>query len=843
MATEKKKTTTKTRSPVKASSSKGSRTKKREKADISFYRGLWAAFYLFLAFLACLSVFSVGGFLIKGYDWLFRTLVGYGSAILPFVFMSAGLMLLLKRKKGKARFKVGALLILPVVVGAIKQVTARACDWKDFGKLGATGRELASGGFIGGFFADLFNSALSRVGALILLYLLVVAALAVAFSELIIKAADALRNIRPEREEDPVVPTPRQHVMTTTPAENKRRSIDVYVEDNVDNKKPAQKSGKSFLDMSDINFGGDKPAEKTDPATKFDPTAPRTPKFETVDAVFTAPVKTDADKTSEKTGPEIVIDDPFAPKAQKQETKKTAEETKKDAEELKKTNAAVAKQIEAALGGEQEVKYMYPPISLLNEGSGARKGSAESIKNCGERLMDTLQSFGVEATLVDVTAGPTVTRFEIQLQRGVKVSKVENLSVEIALALGAQGVRISTIPDKNAIGIEIPNEVAETVALRDIIGSQAFRDSSSKLSFAVGKDIGGACVIGDIAKMPHMLIAGTTGSGKSVCINSMIISLLYKATPEEVRLIMVDPKMIELKVYNGIPHLLIPVVTDPKKAAGALNWAVGEMMKRYQLFSEAGTRDIKSYNAEMKKREGGQTLPQIVIVIDELSDLMTVARNEVEEAIIRIAQMARAAGMHLIVATQRPSADVITGLIKANVPSRVAFAVASAIESRIILDQQGAEKLVGRGDMLYSPLGGGKPRRLQGCYVSDGEIEKVVEFIKNNGGKADYSDEIMKHIENHGNKEAAAAAGAAGAVDSADDEMLDAAIDVVMESGQASTSMLQRRLKLGYARAARIMDMMEEKGIIGEYEGSKPRQILITRDQWNEMKLRKKENE
>ncbi len=834
MATEKKKTTTKTKSPVKASSSKGSRTKKREKADIAFYRGLWAALYLFLAFLACLSACSVGGFLIKGYDWLFRTLVGYGSAILPFVFMSAGLILLIKRKKGKARFKVAALLVLPVVVGAIRQVTLRACDWKEFGNLGATGRELASGGFIGGFFADLLNSALSRVGALILLYLLIVAALAVAFSELIIRAIDTVRNMRPEREDDPIPARPAER--TPAVAVTKRRSIDVYEEDP--EKKPAQKSGKSFLDMSDITRSSDKTGDKS--AERYDPTAPRTPRFETVDAVFTAPAKTEEEKT-----PEVSFkpEEPVKPAEPVIPVKTLKQDAKKTAEEVKKQNDAVAKQIEAALGGDAEVKYMYPPISLLNEGTGARKGSAEAIKSCGERLMDTLQSFGVEATLVDVTAGPTVTRFEIQLQRGVKVSKVENLSVEIALALGAQGVRISTIPDKNAIGIEIPNEVSETVAIRDIVGSQAFRDSSSKLSFAVGKDIGGDCVIGDIAKMPHMLIAGTTGSGKSVCINSILISLLYKATPEEVRLIMVDPKMIELKVYNGIPHLLIPVVTDPKKAAGALNWAVGEMMKRYQLFSEAGTRDLRSYNAEMKKREGGQTLPQVVIVIDELSDLMTVAKNEVEEAIIRIAQMARAAGMHLIVATQRPSADVITGLIKANVPSRVAFAVSSQIESRIILDQQGAEKLIGRGDMLYSPLGGGKPRRVQGCFVSDSEVEKVVEFIKNNGGTADYNDEIIKHIENHGNKEAAAAAGAAGAVDSGDDEMLDAAIDVVMESGQASTSMLQRRLKLGYARAARIMDMMEEKGIIGEYEGSKPRQILITRDQWNEMKLRKKENE
>ena len=358
----------------------------------------------------------------------------------------------------------------------------------------------------------------------------------------------------------------------------------------------------------------------------------------------------------------------------------------------------------------------------------------------------------------------------------------------------------------------------------------------------MGKDIAGNCIVGNIAKLPHLLIAGTTGSGKSVCTNSLIISLLYKATPEEVRLIMVDPKMVELGIYNGIPHLLIPVVTDPKKAAGALQWAVTEMMKRYRAFSEVGVRDLASYNAHAAKTEGMEKMPQIVVVIDELADLMLVAAKEVEESICRVAQMGRAAGMHLIIATQRPSADVITGLMKANIPSRIAFAVASSLESRIILDTTGAEKLVGRGDMLYFPLGSGKPTRVQGCLISDQEVAAVVDFVKQNSGDASYDDQVMQEIEQHAAEKEKGAKGVGGSapeeVGEEFDELIDAAAEVILETGQASVSMLQRRLKLGYARAARLVDQLEEKGIVGPFEGSKPRQLLITKEQWQEMKYR-----
>ena len=438
-----------------------------------------------------------------------------------------------------------------------------------------------------------------------------------------------------------------------------------------------------------------------------------------------------------------------------------------------------------------------------------------------------------------MTRGPTVTRYDFELEQGIKLSKITNLSDDIALALGVSSVRIAPIPNRiSTVGIEVPNRQNSAVYLRDIIDTPKFRNAKSTLTVALGKDISGEGILGNISKLPHLLIAGTTGSGKSVCMNSLIISLLYKSRPEELKLIMIDPKMVELGIYNGIPQLYIPVVTDPKKAAGALQWAVVEMLKRYRLFSEIGVRDLDSYN-EHKKSEGEDILPRVVIVIDELADLMMAASKDVEESICRVAQMGRAAGMHLIIATQRPSADVITGLMKANIPSRIAFAVSSGLESRIILDQQGAEKLVGNGDMLFSPIGTRKPVRIQGAFVSDEEREEIINFIKQEG-TAEYSDEIMATIEKAAeDKNPDNGKNSGGASDSASDydELLPQAVDVIFDTNQASVSMLQRRLKLGYARAARIVDQMEELGIVGPFEGSKPRQVLITKEQWQEMQM------
>ena len=499
----------------------------------------------------------------------------------------------------------------------------------------------------------------------------------------------------------------------------------------------------------------------------------------------------------------------------------------------------VAKEIEDS-EKEQKPDYCFPPIDLLKlPGSGAADGTAEMRENA-RRLDETLASFKIEAKIINVTRGPSVTRYEVELEKGVRLNKLTTAADDIALSLGATGVRIAAVPGKiSVVGIEVPNRAVTMVSLREVIDSQEFSKAKSKSSFAVGKDIGGNCIVGNIARLPHMLIAGTTGSGKSVCMNSIIISLLYKASPDDVKLIMVDPKMVELGIYNGIPHLLIPVVTDPKKAAGSLQWAVSEMMRRYKTMSDAGVRDLESYNSMIESQQmEGKKLPQVVVIIDELADLMLVAAKEVEESICRIAQMGRAAGIHLVIATQRPSADVITGLMKANIPSRIAFAVASAMESRIILDTQGAEKLVGKGDMLYAPIGNGKPKRVQGCFVSDPEVEAVASYVKANF-VTNYDQEVMDEIERKavqtGNK-ATASDPEPNADELGGDEMLPAAVDVILETGQASVSMLQRRLKLGYARAARIVDEMEEKGIVGPFQGSKPRDILITKDQWATMR-------
>ena len=513
------------------------------------------------------------------------------------------------------------------------------------------------------------------------------------------------------------------------------------------------------------------------------------------------------------------------------------------AQEAAEQAAQVEQEIAAAQAAPKPA-YSFPPIDLLLRPRGrAADGTAEMKENT-LRLNETLASFKIDAHISNVTRGPSVTRYEVELEKGVRLNKLTTCADDNALSLGASGVRIAPVPGKiSVVGIEVPNQAVTNVSLREVIDSPEFSRAKSRSSIAVGKDIGGSCIVGNIAKFPHMLIAGTTGSGKSVCMNSIIISLLYKASPEDVKLIMVDPKMVELGIYNGIPHLLIPVVTDPKKAAGSLQWAVTEMMRRYRSMSDAGVRDLESYNSMIDGGEvEGQRLPQVVVIIDELADLMLVAAKEVEESICRIAQMGRAAGIHLIIATQRPSADVITGLMKANIPSRIAFAVASAMESRIILDTQGAEKLVGKGDMLYSPIGSGKPQRVQGCFVTDAEVESVANYVKEHFAST-YDQSVMEDIERKAEQTGSKGSAPATASDPdpsdeelAHDEMLPDAVEVILETKQASVSLLQRRLKLGYARAARIVDEMEELGIVGPFAGAKPRQILITKEQWDQMK-------
>ena len=505
-------------------------------------------------------------------------------------------------------------------------------------------------------------------------------------------------------------------------------------------------------------------------------------------------------------------------------------------EEQKEDNKKQVLQLQHNALEYEDDNYEIPPISILGKtAKKVNKNSSKIVTEKAQLLQRTLHSFGVSAKVVDYSVGPAITRFELKPAEGVRVSKIANLADDIALNLAAETIRIEApIPGKQAVGIEIPNKEKESVPLRDVIESDEFEHNKSKLTVALGKDVAGQVVLTDISKMPHLLIAGSTGSGKSVCINTLITSILFNAKPSEVKMIMIDPKVVELSVYNGIPHLLIPVVTDPRKAAGALAWAVQEMDNRYNLFADKGVRDLKGYNEALEKENSeAPKMAQMVIIVDELADLMMVASKEVEDAICRLAQKARAAGMHLVIATQRPSVDVITGLIKANIPSRIAFAVSSQIDSRTILDQQGAEKLLGKGDMLFYPASASKPQRVQGAFVSDGEVEKIVDFIKSNG-VATYNEDILEEIEKSNKSDQEKEE------DSDEDDMdpfLMDAIDTCMEVGQASTSFIQRRFKVGYARAGRIIDQMEARGIISGYEGSKPRKIIITPERWAELKM------
>ena len=536
--------------------------------------------------------------------------------------------------------------------------------------------------------------------------------------------------------------------------------------------------------------------------------------------------------------------DPKPGKQTSEEVPTVAEHTKRKArtseEEIQKEIADVVQEM-APAAAQPEKKYVFPPVDLLKAGSGKKSANTESqLRETANKLQQTLKTFGVNVTVTNISCGPAVTRYEIQPEMGVKVSKIVGLADDIKLNLAAADIRIEApIPGKAAVGIEVPNKENVMVAFRDLIESKEFKESKSKISFAVGKDIAGKTKVTDIAKMPHLLIAGATGSGKSVCINTIIMSILYKADPSEVKLLMIDPKVVELSVYNGIPHLMIPVVTDPKKASGALHWAVAEMTDRYEKFAQANVREINGYNAKVDSievpegQERPQKMPQTVIIVDELADLMMVASNDVEEAICRLAQLARAAGIHLVIATQRPSVNVITGLIKANMPSRIAFAVTSGVDSRTILDMNGAEKLLGKGDMLFNPQGAPKPIRVQGAFVSDEEVSEVVEYIKEHNGDAQYNDSVQQKMESlqSSGSNSVSISDSDAADDGRDAYFVDAA-RIIVDKEKASIGMLQRYLKVGFNRAARIMDQLEEAGIVGPEEGTKPRTVLMNKEQF-----------
>lgn len=870
---------------------KGGTTRKGTNKKVqqqSIRREILAGAMLLLAVFTLLGFFSSEAFLIGWIAGFQKGLFGAGFYILPILYLSIVYMLLRSREK-PVLIRSLLTLALAVVLGALFQVLAKSDPivWKFavVKQLYLGGISGPAGGLISGLVGGCLSAALSKFGATVLLLALFAGCMLAPLNMTPRSLILAIRN-RPRAEMEPEEQQDMAERIVNHLAESKiardeerRKSREEFEVDLPVDEPPLPTRKKSRLRKAEAvspdQFILDRRKEA---AAAQQMTMDELPKQR--EDVMPLPLITDLIEQRKKVarlgqeaaaqpvsviGPVDVLetaepadmpefhpedyetvqpapieeaaDEEEAPWEEDDIPEELPEELPVDLsdEELLDDEDAM----EATDDSADPAPYAYPPMELLNPSTGGAVDATEEMRINSERLSDTLRSFGIQPNIVNVTRGPTVTRYELQLNRGVKLSKITSLSEDIALSLGATGVRISAIPEKiSVVGIEVPNRLVSTVFAREVIDSKEFAAGKSKISFAVGKDIGGNRIIGNIAKLPHLLIAGTTGSGKSVCMNSLIISLLYKATPEEVRLIMIDPKMVELGIYNGIPHLLIPVVTDPKKASGSLQWAVAEMMRRYSIMAESGARDIASYNKVIEGNPERKKLPQIVVVIDELADLMLVAAKEVEESICRVAQMGRAAGVHLVIATQRPSANVITGLMKANIPSRIAFAVASGMESRIILDTSGAEKLVGRGDMLYAPLGEGKAKRIQGCFITDDEVQRVAEFVKRSG-KPEYSKEIMDHIDRKASETGKSGGNLVSAEPEAEDdrdELLYDAVDTVLDLGQASVSVLQRKLKLGYSRASRIVDQMEEMGVVGPHKGSKPRDILVTREKWELLK-------
>ena len=853
--------------------------KRAAKAKRPIRREVGAFVCLLLGLCAALACFGIDAPGLNVLSVLFRGLIGAGLYILPFSLLM-GFIILLLHDGRPVVLRVTCAMLLSVTIGALVHVFTGGVTAGVDGLIPAlwqAGIDDVSGGVLGGLLAEGLMVLIGNIGAAIVLLAALLLELITTLNMTIAGIIAAIRNRpRPEYDEPKREhPDPAQmivnHVAQKQIERAERRAarseFDLPIDDPpLANGQPSAPVDIPASQPAPRRKKGERPVSPDEFLTQQRRPQPQTPPQEAEESASEHKQRFDAlldefdpalrGKTGAQQMPPLVlnhepVEAPAAPAAPIVEKPAPApapapvelapaapeftEEKIKKSDVLQEA-AKIDQQVNAQ---EEKPAYRYPPIDLLTSGSGKAVDGTEEMRQNSARLSDTLVSFGIEANIINVTRGPSITRYELELSRGTKLSKITNLADDIALALGASGVRIAAIPDKiSVVGIEVPNRAVSTVFARDVIDSPEFKRSKSCISFAVGKDIGGNQIIGDIAKLPHMLIAGTTGSGKSVCMNSLIVSLLYKSRPDEVKLIMVDPKMVELRVYDKIPHLLIPVVTDPKKAAGALQWSVTEMMRRYRTLADAGVRDLESFNKVARSTGEYEPMPRIVVVIDELADLMLVAAKEVEESICRVAQMGRAAGVHLVIATQRPSADVITGLMKANIPSRIAFAVASAMESRIILDTAGAEKLVGKGDMLYAPLGQGKPRRVQGCFITEDEVQRVVDFVKQDS-VPEYSREIEQEIERRaeqGGKSTAAPSGAQEADEQDGDELTPAAVEVLLETGQASVSMLQRRLKLGYARAARIMDELEEKGIVGPFEGSKPRQILVTCEQWESMK-------
>ena len=821
MASTQKKTTKKKKAPPKP----------EPPAYNGLARLIGGVVCLLLALCVLVSYFQVDALLLTFIAKVLKGTLGYGYFLAAPALLAVAVIQL--RHQGRpVILRTTCTLLVPLLSGMLCHLllcrTAYELGSGLLPQLWKDGQTLTCGGVVAGGLALGSEALLSKVVSVVVFVVLLVAALLGALHMTPQQAVDKMKEYRSSRWEDEEdeddlegfePAAPRKAPVPEKPVKEKPAKKRVNIDIPLDGAPSAMESGEKKDFFPRRSAAVRTPDEVLDRAAA----APAVPAAPAAPAASTAPAVQEA----------AAVKEPVSEKRKKAQVQQEVESAAQE----------VGQAIEQELAQGEEI-YRYPPITLLEENhtDNCTEVGAE-LRNNSRRLADALRSFGVDATAGDVVHGPSVTRYEFTLEQGVKLSKITNLSDDIALALGASGVRVAPVPNKiSVVGIEVPNRTVTAVRIRDVIESREFTRHPSPVAFAVGKDIGGNNIVGNIARLPHVLIAGTTGSGKSVCTNSLIVSILYKSTPDEVRFIMVDPKMVELAPYNGIPHLLIPVVTDPKKAAGALQWAVFEMMKRYKMFSEKGVKDLAGYNALSETDEDVKKLPTVVVVIDELADLMLVAAKEVEESICRVAQMGRAAGMHLVVATQRPSADVITGLMKANIPSRIAFAVASSMESRIILDTPGAEKLVGKGDMLYSPLGDSKPTRVQGCFITPEEIERVVAFVKDTAGEAHYDQDVIEKIQQAVDAKSDKGKGAASdtPVDGEDgDELLPAAVEVVLETGQASVSMLQRRLKLGYSRAARLVDQMEERGYVGPFEGSKPRQLLITREKWQELQMAK----
>ena len=824
MASTQKKTTKKKKAPPKP----------EPPAYNGLARLIGGVVCLLLALCVLVSYFQVDALLLTFIAKVLKGTLGYGYFLAAPALLAVAVIQL--RHQGRpVILRTTCTLLVPLLSGMLCHLllcrTAYELGSGLLPQLWKDGQTLTCGGVVAGGLALGSEALLSKVVSVVVFVVLLVAALLGALHMTPQQAVDKMKEYRSSRWEDEEdeddlegfePAAPQKAPAPEKPVKEKPAKKRVNIDIPLDGEPSAMESGEKRDFFSRRSAAVRTPDEVLDRTSA----APAVPAAPAAPAASTAPAAP-------------AVQAPAAVKEPVSEKRKKAQVQ----QEVESAAQEVGQAIEQELAQGEEI-YRYPPITLLEENhtDNCTEVGAE-LRNNSRRLADALRSFGVDATAGDVVHGPSVTRYEFTLEQGVKLSKITNLSDDIALALGASGVRVAPVPNKiSVVGIEVPNRTVTAVRIRDVIESREFTRHPSPVAFAVGKDIGGNNIVGNIARLPHVLIAGTTGSGKSVCTNSLIVSILYKSTPDEVRFIMVDPKMVELAPYNGIPHLLIPVVTDPKKAAGALQWAVFEMMKRYKMFSEKGVKDLAGYNALSETDEDVKKLPTVVVVIDELADLMLVAAKEVEESICRVAQMGRAAGMHLVVATQRPSADVITGLMKANIPSRIAFAVASSMESRIILDTPGAEKLVGKGDMLYSPLGDSKPTRVQGCFITPEEIERVVAFVKDTAGEAHYDQDVIEKIQQAVDAKSDKGKGAAADVpaDGEDgDELLPAAVEVVLETGQASVSMLQRRLKLGYSRAARLVDQMEERGYVGPFEGSKPRQLLITREKWQELQMAK----